>query len=109
MHPTRSLQFNSWLRERFALFAVEGSVGETDQENRMIKFAVVAAAAAGILLAAPAVNTSASAEPMAGVQFAQVTVKVGKDRDWRRRHHHRHCRTVTRWHHGHKTVVRRCD
>jgi hypothetical protein len=73
----------------------------------MTKLAVLAAAA-GILLAAPNFTTVASAEPAAGVQVAQLTVKVGHDRDWRRRHHH-HCRTVVTWRHGHKRVVKRCD
>ena len=76
----------------------------------MTKFAV-ALAAAGMLLAAPAFTTTASAstEKMAGVQLAQVSINVGGDRrDRRRMHRHRHCDTKVIYRNGRKTVIRRC-
>ncbi len=73
----------------------------------MTKIAVVLAAA-GMFLAAPALTTSASAENMAGVQLAQVSINVGGDRDRRRAHRHRHCDTKVVYRNGRKTVIRRC-
>lgn len=74
----------------------------------MTKFAI-ALAAAGMLLAAPAFTTSASAENMAGVKLAQVSINVGGDRrDRRRMHRHRHCDTKVIYRNGRKTVIRRC-
>jgi Ni/Co efflux regulator RcnB len=96
----------------------------------MNKFAV-ALAAAGFLLAAPALVTPASAAatmtdavehsiPLtAGTQLAQINVQIGSDRrrGYRHRHmHHRHhmhrrdrvCTTRVTYRNGQRVVVRRC-
>ena len=75
----------------------------------MTKLAVVLAAA-GMLLAVPALTTSASAESMAGVQLAQVSINVGGDnrRDRRRYNRNRNCDTKVIYRNGRKTVIRRC-
>ena len=78
----------------------------------MTKFAVMLATA-GMLLAAPALasaststSTSNSAQPLAGVQLAQVSVRIG-DRE-RRMHRDRRCNTKVIYRNGRKTVVRNC-
>jgi hypothetical protein len=92
---------------------------------KMNKFAV-ALAAAGFLLAAPALVTPASAAATMtdaveesivlapGVQLAQVRVQIGSDRPrrhWRHRHMHRGdrvCTTRVSYRNGRKVVVRNC-
>lgn len=81
----------------------------------MIKLAIVCAAA-GMLLATPAVVSTASAETTAGVQLAQadVSVRIGRNsnrhsnRHRRWNAHRKHCTTKVIYRNHRKTVIKTC-
>jgi hypothetical protein len=70
----------------------------------------IALAAAGLLLAMPAMNTPAAADPAIKLAQADVKIRIGEGHrhyGWHRRHH-RHCTTKVIFRDGRKTVIKRC-
>jgi hypothetical protein len=82
----------------------------------MSKLAALAVAA-GMFAAVPAFITSAQAndsQPAIKLAAADVSVRVGEGDRYHDRHHRhdwrrdRACEKKVIWHHGHKTVIKKC-